>query len=100
MRAERAVQAIPDTTEVDISVPIPEPEPAPLPTGETEFPDVQEGDFVRVGAFPGIVMLVRREDPLNILLDVLCWTGQAREDFARLPWSGSGQVPAWDWVAR
>ena len=98
MRAERTSQAAADVTKMDIPVTV--PEPAPEPAGETEFPNVQEGDFVRVGGLPGIVMRVRSQDPLNILLDVLCWTGQAREDFARIPWSGSGQVPAWDWVAR
>ena len=68
--------------------------------GETVFPDVQPGDFVRVGALPGIVTRVYRDNPLDIRCDVLCWTGRETETFARIPWTGSGEVPAWDWVGR
>ena len=88
-------------------VPIPDPAPPtppceaqhPLP-GETPFPDVMEGDFVRVGGLPGIVTRVHRDQPLDIRLDVLCWAGRITQTFARIPWTGSGEVPAWDWVGR
>jgi hypothetical protein len=79
--------------------PAQEPEPTPQPT-EPPFPDVRTGDFVRVGAFPGIVTAVNSDNPLAIRITCVCWNGLAVEWFGALAWSGSGEAPCWDWVAR